>query len=106
MVIAKKNEDTLPCRSQKLSVYLPRWPQDLTYIPAGTRHWLSFLRSAQACDLSITDAISELLGVGHKKPPSPSAWCLGDIHATQRHAVEEPKLGGRPQAGTLADSPS
>lgn len=40
------------------------------HIPAETRHWLSFLRSAQACDLSITDAISELLGWVTKTTPA------------------------------------
>ena len=88
------------------SVYFPRWPQYFTHILVKTWHWLSFLKSVQACGLSITDAISELLGVGHKKPLSLCLVSWGHSCLNPAPCWEEPRPGGRPHAGILADSPS
>ena len=85
---------TLFIKWYKKSVYFPRWPQYFTHILVKTWHWLSFLKSVQACDLSITDAISELLGVGHKKPLSLCLVSWGHSCLNPVPCCEEPRPGG------------
>ena len=94
---------------QKISVF-SKMATRFQHILVKTWHWLSLLKSVQACDLSITDAISELLGVGHKKPPglclvswghsclNPATCCWGTQtrrQATGRYSGRQPQLSSQ-----------